>query len=272
VVPLDKPPAVLDDRAEQILTTLGYTEPRGDTAHGLGPYAPYIPWIARNDNNGPHRWDALARDRPGAFVFWYRTSADARAAREGPLPGREDVRVRVEAASYRGRAVSFLLIGPWTVPTRMQALQRPLRDKIGFAVLLTVTIALLIGALLLARYNVRLGRADRRGATRVAVFVVCTELVAWIAGNHHVGDLRLEALSFSAIASDAVALGVILWIIYAALEPYAGWFALDIARRLLPQAPHNPARRGPRCPAICRSPSCSRSPRSNFCLLTSRSA
>src|SRR6185295_7858161 len=123
----------------------------------------------------------------------------------------------------------------------------------------------------LARYTVRLGRADRRGATRVAVFTVCTELVSWIAGNHHVSDIRLEALSFTAIGSDAVALGVVLWIIYAALEPYARrfwpdmllgwsrllagrvrdsrvgrdallgvafgvlWFALDIGRRLLPE-------------------------------------
>jgi len=119
---------------------------------------------------------------------------------------------------------------------------------------------------------VRLGRADRRGATRVAVFVVCTEVASWIAGNHHVIDLRLEALSFTAIASDAIALGVALWIIYVGLEPYArrfwpqmllgwsrllsgrirdprvggdillgvafgvGWFGLDVARRLLPQA------------------------------------
>jgi hypothetical protein len=154
----------------------------------------------------------------------------------------------------------------------MQTGQRPLGDRIAYGVLLTVTVALLIGALALARYNVRLGRADRRGATRVAVFTVCTELVSWIAGNHHVSDIRLEALSFTAIGSDAVALGVVLWIIYAGLEPYArrfwpdmllgwsrllsgrirdprvggdillgvsfgaAWFVLDLTRRLLPQA------------------------------------
>src|SRR5262249_5119433 len=114
--------------------------------------------------------------------------------------------------------------GPWTVPTRMQAVQRSLSDKVGYAVLLVVTLALLTGALLLARYNVRLGRADRRGAMRVAVFVVCTELAAWATGNHHLPDLPLEALSFTAIASDAIALGVALWIVYAALEPYARRF------------------------------------------------
>jgi hypothetical protein len=153
----------------------------------------------------------------------------------------------------------------------MQALQRPLSDRIAYAVLLTLFIAILIGAILLARHNVRTGRADRRGAMRVAVFVIGTEIVAWVVGYHHVPDLRIEALSLSAIAADSVFLGVLLWIIYAALEPYgrrfwpdmllgwsrllAGrvrdsrvgrdallgvvfgvtWFALDVGRRLLPQ-------------------------------------
>ena len=361
MVPLDKPPAVLDDRAEQILARLGYAGPRGDSAHGFGPYAPYLPWIARNDSS-PNRWNVLSNDRPPAFIFWYRTSprelaprqlaihvtpadppqldsdmhtvtidmrgrligftsvprqldeaaddvaapppwpqlfeaadlpmseftavppqwaprdfADARAAWEGPLPGVGGTRVRIEAASYRGRAVSFLVIGPWTVPTRMQVLQHPLADKVGYAVFLALTIVLLIGALVLARYNVRLGRADRRGATRVAVFVVVAEMAAWVTGNHHLADLRLEALSFSAIGSDAIALGVALWIIYAALEPYGrrfwpemllgwsrllagrirdprvgrdvllgvalgvAWFGLELARRLLPQVLGYPA-------------------------------
>jgi hypothetical protein len=73
MVALDKAPAVLADRAEQILKTLGYTEPRGDTAQGMSSYGPYIPWIARTDD-GPHRWDVLARERPPAFIYWYRTS------------------------------------------------------------------------------------------------------------------------------------------------------------------------------------------------------
>jgi serine/threonine-protein kinase len=354
MVALDKPPAVLADRAEQVLRTLGYTEPRGDAAQGLGSYAPYIPWIARIDDS-PHRWDVLAKDRPPAFIYWYRTSprdlvprqlalhvtpldppqmdtdmhsvtldmsgrllgfssvprqfddsaageaappwpklfeaadlpmaafspvapqwtprdfADTRAAWEGPLPERPDIRVRIEAAAYRGRAVSFVLVGPWTVATRMQVLQRPLSDRIAYAVLLTLSIVILIGAVLLARHNVRTGRADRRGAMRVAIFVICTEIAAWVAGYHHVPDLRIEALSFSAIAADSVFLGVLLWIIYAALEPYgrrfwpdmllgwsrllAGrvrdsrvgrdvllgivfgvmWFALDLGRRLMPE-------------------------------------
>jgi len=199
-----------------------------------------------------------------------RDYADTRAAWEGTLPERPDIPVRVEAAAYRGRAVSFILAGPWTVPTRMQAFQRPLSDRIAYAILVTLAIVILTGAILLARHNVLVGRADRRGAVRVALFIVVTELTAWVLGYHHVADVRVELFSFSAIAADAVFLGVMLWIVYAALEPYARrfwpdmllgwsrllagrvrdprvgrdvllglvfgliWFGLDIGRRLLP--------------------------------------
>ena len=40
--------------------------------------------------------------------------ADATAAWEGPMPGRGDMRVRVEAASYRNHLVSFQIVWPWT--------------------------------------------------------------------------------------------------------------------------------------------------------------
>ncbi len=46
--------------------------------------------------------------------------ADARAAWEGPWPGRPDITVRVEAASHRGKPVSFEVVWPWTRPDRME--------------------------------------------------------------------------------------------------------------------------------------------------------
>ena len=57
LVPLDKPPAVLADRAEQILATLGYTEARGDTAQGFSPSCAVHP-VARAH---PSRTASLGR-------------------------------------------------------------------------------------------------------------------------------------------------------------------------------------------------------------------
>jgi serine/threonine-protein kinase len=73
LVPLDKPPAALADRAEQLLNALGYDEPRGDTADGFQLVADYIDWIARTDTSA-HRWDQLASGTPAAMSYWYRTS------------------------------------------------------------------------------------------------------------------------------------------------------------------------------------------------------
>ena len=59
-----------------------------------------------------------------------RDFADASAAWEGSIPGRSDLRVRVEAASFRNRLVSFQIVWPWTQPTRMQAAQRTRLQKV----------------------------------------------------------------------------------------------------------------------------------------------
>jgi len=356
LVPLDKPPAVLADRAEQMLSVLGFTEPRGDTADGFQVISDYVDWIARTDQS-PGRWSRLASGSPPALLYWYRTSprdlvprqlalrvtptdpapndtdmhtvvldtrgrllqlssvppqfdpapgdaarpapwpqlfdaaglsiasfspvspqwtphdfADTRAAWEGPLPDQPQLRVRVEAAAYRGRAVSFNIVGPWSRPTRMQTPTRSTFDRIANNLLTLVSIGLLAGAAFLARHNVRAGRADSIGATRLAIAAFAIEMTAWVVGFHHVTDVRGEMNSLSAVAADAAFVGVTLWIMYAAFEPYcrrfwpdmllgwsrllsgrlrdsrvgrdllvgasAGilWLGIDFARRLLPEA------------------------------------
>jgi len=73
LVPLDKPPAVLADRAAQILSMLGYDEPHSDTADGFLLIGDYVEWVARTDPSA-HRWDRLATGTPPAMSYWYRTS------------------------------------------------------------------------------------------------------------------------------------------------------------------------------------------------------
>ena len=48
-VPLDKPPAVLADRAQQILASLGYTEPAADSAYNFTIAEDYLRWVADTD-------------------------------------------------------------------------------------------------------------------------------------------------------------------------------------------------------------------------------
>ena len=72
--PLDKPPAVLVDRAQQILRSFGYTDPIADSAYGFALAQPYIHWIAPTDQTPAAMGRAAARGTPAAMMFWYRTS------------------------------------------------------------------------------------------------------------------------------------------------------------------------------------------------------
>jgi hypothetical protein len=71
---LEKPPAVLADRAEQIFASLGYKpEEEADHADGFSIAQDYPRWIEQNRQT-PDRWEELRAGRPAALVYWYRTS------------------------------------------------------------------------------------------------------------------------------------------------------------------------------------------------------
>jgi serine/threonine-protein kinase len=152
--------------------------------------------------------------------------ATARAAWEGPHPEHPGVTMRVEAASYLGRPVSFDWLGPWSRPIRWQrGEQAPVsHDAEGIPIgELTFTALLMLfffGGALLARSNLRAGRGDRRGAFRLAGFVVVLQMGMWLLGSHHVSS-PLEFFLFLAALSNALGTAVVFWILYLALEPFA---------------------------------------------------
>jgi hypothetical protein len=84
------------------------------------------------------------------------------------------------------------------------------------------------GAALLARYNIRAGRGDRRGAIRLASFVFVIGLLSWLVGSRHslMGN-ELPSFVFIGLGLSLVLAGLI-WVLYLALEPYV--------RRRWPQA------------------------------------
>ena len=68
-----KAEAVLIDRAQTALTTLGHTDAIADQRFGYRHDADVLQWIGRTLTTSD-RWSTLANDRPGAIRFWYRTS------------------------------------------------------------------------------------------------------------------------------------------------------------------------------------------------------
>lgn len=76
-VQLPKPPAVLEDRARELIRAFGYTKAPGATAAGFEVDTGYLAYVRENDKSAS-RWN-----RPGPTVtFWYREAPDYFAARQ----------------------------------------------------------------------------------------------------------------------------------------------------------------------------------------------
>ncbi len=170
-------------------------------------------------------WSGLFRDAgldPKRFTpvepRWSpRGYATERAAWEGPHPERPGLTMRVEAASYRGRPVSFLWIGPWT---RSADPQGSAEVQTGILVFETLLLLFVIGGSFIARRNVLAGRGDRRGALRLGALFFFVQLAMWVLGGHHVktadeGWILIEAFC------NCAAMGLGFWVIYLAIEPFA---------------------------------------------------
>jgi hypothetical protein len=158
----------------------------------------------------------LSQFKPAEPLWNWLAGADTRAAWTGTWPqsGRP---LRVEAAALGGHPVAFMLIGPWRKPWRVPD---PSGDQSNWAVMivLALAISILAGAGLLARKNLRDGRGDRHGATRVAVAMISVLLVLWAMQVHLVASLGLPVMFLLAICTS-VFYGALLWTIYVALEP-----------------------------------------------------
>ncbi len=194
------------------LTQLVVIPPQVEKPASVAPSPDWAPLFSAAGID-PSKW-------PPAQPMWTPpVDSDARAAWTGSLAERPDVPMRIEAAAYRGMPVYFELIGPWTRPSRMQPYQQSAGQEMFLVTFIVVFLAVLAGSALIVRRNLRLGRGDRRGASRLAAFVFAAWAVEWFFGAHHVPNfaefpLFLESLvwggGFSCFA----------WLLYIALEPY----------------------------------------------------
>jgi hypothetical protein len=303
-IPMDKPPAALEDRARDALHALGHDEVPADRAIGLSIDGDYIQWIAARDKT-PERWVELSRGRPAVIRFWYRQSprlmastgitggvywmnppplvsgmagvqldmqgrligfyaippqveetgsalaaapdwtslfaqarldparltavaprwtppfhSDFRAAWEGADPARPDLRVRIEAAAYRGRPIFFQTVWPWTRAERSVPFQWTPGQEASHRLGVTLVLACFFGSMWLARENVRQGRGDRRGALRLGALTFVVMVTRWAIDAHHVPDTLEEMiLAINGLGLAAVVAGLV-WLTYLALEPY----------------------------------------------------
>ncbi len=146
--------------------------------------------------------------------------SDARAAWDGVFPERTDIPIHVEAASYRGKPVYFEIIVPWDRPSRQVEVPPTLQFRIIQAFVAVLLLLIALGAVLLAWRNLKLGRGDRRGAFRLAVFVFAMWMLNWAVNTHHVPLLGPEWEMLLLYMALGVFIGCIYWLVYMALEPF----------------------------------------------------
>jgi len=145
---------------------------------------------------------------------------DLRAAWEGTYPNAPDLPLRVEAASYRGRPVYFELVSPWRTPAAQTATGTEPGETVGFALVAALFLVALFVAAYLAWRNLRLGRGDRRGAFRLALFVFITRIIAWVANTHHVPTVGEATNLLISGLQSAIFWSIFMGLMYLALEPF----------------------------------------------------
>jgi serine/threonine-protein kinase len=142
----------------------------------------------------------------------------------------------LQAAAYAGMPVYFEVLSPAafegrtpsTPMWRIQFLQQDTSSsrQFGERFFLFLFFVVFIVAVLLAWRNFRLGRGDRKGAFRVAFFIFCTGMLAWLfLASHIAGGYEIAILQIG--VAQVLWKAAFFWLCYLALEPYV--------RRLWPQ-------------------------------------
>ena len=79
MVPLDKPPEFLQERAREILRQAGYDRKPADSLYAFEVNRPYLESLLQRDVADDERWNGLRSTPPAGILFWYRESPQALA-------------------------------------------------------------------------------------------------------------------------------------------------------------------------------------------------
>ena len=155
----------------------------------------------------PARVPLVPHDRR---LAWVRASADAGSR-------------RVTAATLAGGIVQFDATGGHDVEADpLRGIFAAGRTPATYLALWTVLVSALAGSLVLARYNLRLGQGDRRGARILAVVVVAVGIATGVLRAHHVPVVVDEIQWLLATTGFALAWGGLVWLMFSASNRTSG--------------------------------------------------
>jgi hypothetical protein len=199
---------VLD--AEGHLISFRAVPSQSSEAKGTAGVADWTVFFAEA-NLDPSLWNPADRRQIPPFY------ADSVTAWQGSTPKSTEAPVSIEAAAFQGKPVSFDILYPWTPveqtgPPQMKELKIPV-----FVVLVLSVVP--IGVFFFALRNLRLGRGDRRNATRLALLLVALAMLSWTLCTNH-GGTRWVGEQFLITAGISLYVGGMAWILYLGIEPF----------------------------------------------------
>lgn len=162
----------------------------------------------------------LANFRPATSTWVPLHAYDERAAWEGADPARPEIKIHVEAAAFRGKLIYFETVYPWDQPLRQEQEPESGGARALAFILIAVILVALVGSVVVARRNLRLGRGDRRGATRVAIVYFIVSMLVWLFVEHHNSLPGRELGLFFLHLSTSLFSSSFLWVLYVAFEPF----------------------------------------------------
>ncbi|MFN7933708.1 MAG: serine/threonine-protein kinase [Bryobacteraceae bacterium] len=145
--------------------------------------------------------------------------AATRVAWTGPHPDHPAIPLRIEAAANQSRVVWFHIGFPWDGSERRQSNRADISGGLSGIFELALISLFIVVALFLARHNLRLGRADRRGAFRLGIAIFVCAGGSRLFAAHLVSGLPGFAI-LRGIAAFSLLYAAFAWVGYLALEPY----------------------------------------------------
>ena len=126
------------------------------------------------------------------------------------------------AATAEGRPSSFRVLGPWDVAAYDEESGRGSKSERVKSIMSVLYYATFIGSILLGIRNLRRGRADRHGATRLAAIVFALKMLTWSLSEGMPALFVFRRLDLVILSlGDALQSAVRYWFYYVAIEPYA---------------------------------------------------
>jgi hypothetical protein len=160
---------------------------------------------------------------------------DSRADWEGTILDRPELPLHISAAALHGVPIYFQVIAPWDQPWRSSPSQSGGRGDLSEIMDTAILVGILGVGIFFARWNLRRGRGDVKGAIRLTIFSGALNC-AYGVSNYHFAPRpdyflqQLLMLAIPIIAPFAVGVG------YLAVEPFArrSWPSLMVSwQRLL---------------------------------------